>query len=40
MVVGRMLSGVHWASDIIGGILLSLGLIMLYYFAILKINKR
>lgn len=40
MVIGRILSGVHWASDIIGGIFLSLGLIMLYYFAILKINKK
>lgn len=30
MVVGRLLSGVHWLSDIIGGILLSSGLVMLY----------
>lgn len=30
MVVGRLLSGVHWVSDIIGGILLSCGLVMLY----------
>lgn len=30
MVVGRLLSGVHWVSDIIGGILLSSGLVMLY----------
>jgi undecaprenyl-diphosphatase len=30
MVVGRILSGVHWLSDIIGGILLSAGLVMLY----------
>ena len=30
MVVGRLLSGVHWLSDIIGGILLSGGLVMLY----------
>ena len=27
---GRLLSGVHWVSDIIGGALLSGGLVMLY----------
>ena len=30
MVVGRLLSGVHWFSDIIGGVLLSAGLVELY----------
>ena len=30
MVVGRLLSGVHWLSDILGGILLSGGLVLLY----------
>lgn len=30
MVVGRLFSGVHWVSDIIGGILLSAGLVLLY----------
>lgn len=30
MVAGRVLSGVHWITDIIGGILLSLGLVYLY----------
>ena len=29
-VIGRILSGVHWISDIIGGVILSAGLIFLY----------
>lgn len=30
MVVGRIVSGVHWISDIIGGLLLSGGLVTMY----------
>lgn len=30
MVIGRLVSGVHWLSDIIGGVLISAGLDLLY----------
>ena len=30
MLIGRLLSGVHWLTDIIGGIILSTGLVLMY----------
>ena len=38
MVTARLLSGVHWLSDIIGGIFISTGLVSMYYF-LYKIKK-
>ena len=34
MVVGRLISGVHWLSDIIGGMLISAGFVFMYRFFI------
>lgn len=34
MVIGRLVAGVHWATDIIGAILLAAGLVMMYRSAV------
>ncbi len=39
MVIGRLISGVHWLTDIIGGVLLSIGLVLLY-LAVLRFTKK
>ena len=39
MVIARLVSGVHWFSDIIGGALLSAGLVLLYH-AIISLKVK
>ena len=40
MVIGRLISGVHWATDIIGSVLLSFGLFNLYQSAVTATDMR
>ena len=40
MVAARLVSGVHWLSDIIGGIFISAGLVLIYTFFIIKYPDR
>ena len=40
LVVGRSLSGVHWISDIIGGVIISLFLVSIFYYLIFEEKKK
>ena len=40
MAIGRLLSGVHWLTDIIGGVLISLTLVILYSAVCDKIDSK
>ena len=39
MVIGRLISGVHWFTDIVGGAILSTGLVMMYRYVVDLNNK-
>lgn len=39
-VIGRLISGVHWFTDIIGGILISIALLMTFYSVIDVLKKH
>ena len=40
MVIGRLMAGVHWATDIIGAALLSAGLFLLYRSTVVIADKK
>ena len=40
MVIARLVSGVHWVTDIIGGSLISAGLVLLYAWAVEFFSER
>ena len=40
MITGRFLAGVHWFTDILGGILLGLALVLLYKAVIRLLNEK
>ena len=38
-VIGRLLSGVHWFTDIVGGLLIAIALLMCFYSVLEYLNK-
>ena len=40
MVIGRTVSGVHWLTDIIGSILFSIGLYLIYKSIVMRFDKK
>lgn len=40
MVIGRLISGVHWLTDIVGAVLLSSGIFLIYKASVNFLSKR
>ena len=40
MMMGRLLSGVHWFTDIVGSVILSTGLFLIYKAFVLLVEKK
>ena len=40
MVIGRLISGVHWATDIVGSVFLSFGLYMIYKASVIMTDWK
>lgn len=40
MVIGRLLAGVHWFTDILGGVLISGFMVSAYIFAVNLIDEK
>lgn len=40
MLLGRLISGVHWATDIVGSVLLAAGLFMMYQAAVSAVDGK
>ena len=40
MVIGRLISGVHWATDIVGSVFLSFGLYMIYKASVIMAERK
>ena len=40
MVIGRTVSGVHWLTDIVGAVLFSSGLYLIYVSSALFFNQK
>ena len=40
MIIGRLVSGVHWLTDIVGAVLLSSGIFLIYKASVNFLCKR
>ena len=40
MLIGRTIAGVHWLTDVIGSVILAMGLFLIYYSSVLLFDKK